>query len=414
MKNQLKELTKTSNGITLIALVVTIIVLLILAGISIQMLTGDNGILNRTTEARSETIHANVYEQLKFEELAYLSDKMTLKTSSTLIEYLQTKSIIGDEIEKDTGKYQVSVTALLGSKPSLGNGDATVELKDVYMLEKQSEPTTSSIVNTKVATTTPIKIAATTTSQVTYKVVYYGNDTSENSTLGSLTDSSTSDAKTDESAKLQAYFSKEEIWDDDNKTFKNIDPINDAADKLKDCGGGEDWTIVQYGEALYKVSFESETGNVSVSMIDIDLTKFGEYTIDGEKVLVTPSTPDHLIHLDYEEPNTYENMYYLKSNGKDVDLERPFTGSVYKADGLYYNSSGENIPVIQVSGPNTYSYYYYLKENGDIDYGRPFTEGYYSSDTHSYYDTSGALVHVRERKAVSRLSPRRRSFKSKI
>ena len=72
MKNQLKELTKTSNGITLIALVVTIIVLLILAGISIQMLTGDNGILNRTTEARSETIHANVYEQLKFEELAYL------------------------------------------------------------------------------------------------------------------------------------------------------------------------------------------------------------------------------------------------------------------------------------------------------------------------------------------------------
>ena len=38
---------KTNTGITLIALVVTIIVLLILAGISIQMLTGDNGILQR-------------------------------------------------------------------------------------------------------------------------------------------------------------------------------------------------------------------------------------------------------------------------------------------------------------------------------------------------------------------------------
>ena len=36
-----------NTGITLIALVVTIIVLLILAGVSISMLTGQNGILNR-------------------------------------------------------------------------------------------------------------------------------------------------------------------------------------------------------------------------------------------------------------------------------------------------------------------------------------------------------------------------------
>ena len=52
--------------------ILNIIVLLILAGISITMLSGDNGLLNRTTEARSKTIHANVYEQLQLEELAYL------------------------------------------------------------------------------------------------------------------------------------------------------------------------------------------------------------------------------------------------------------------------------------------------------------------------------------------------------
>ena len=40
--------TKKDSGITLIALVVTIIVLLILAGISIMMLTGNNGILQKT------------------------------------------------------------------------------------------------------------------------------------------------------------------------------------------------------------------------------------------------------------------------------------------------------------------------------------------------------------------------------
>ena len=57
-----KELTK-NKGITLIALVVTIIVLLILAGISINMLTGQNGILKRATEAKQKTGEAQTQEQ---------------------------------------------------------------------------------------------------------------------------------------------------------------------------------------------------------------------------------------------------------------------------------------------------------------------------------------------------------------
>jgi competence protein ComGC len=51
----MKNFVKTNKGITLIALVVTIIVLLILAGISIQMLTGQNGILKRAGEAEEKT-----------------------------------------------------------------------------------------------------------------------------------------------------------------------------------------------------------------------------------------------------------------------------------------------------------------------------------------------------------------------
>ena len=51
----MKSIRKQEKGITLIALVVTIIVLLILAGISISMLTGQNGILNRAAEAKEKT-----------------------------------------------------------------------------------------------------------------------------------------------------------------------------------------------------------------------------------------------------------------------------------------------------------------------------------------------------------------------
>ena len=46
---------KENEGITLIALVITIIVLLILAGITIATLTGNNGILTKTNEAKEQT-----------------------------------------------------------------------------------------------------------------------------------------------------------------------------------------------------------------------------------------------------------------------------------------------------------------------------------------------------------------------
>ena len=55
---------RNQKGITLIALVITIIVLLILAGVSIAMLTGENGILNKATSARSETNEAEAIERI--------------------------------------------------------------------------------------------------------------------------------------------------------------------------------------------------------------------------------------------------------------------------------------------------------------------------------------------------------------
>ena len=54
MKNKLKEQLKINKGITLIALVITIIVLLILAGVTIATLTGDNGILTKTQNAKTQ------------------------------------------------------------------------------------------------------------------------------------------------------------------------------------------------------------------------------------------------------------------------------------------------------------------------------------------------------------------------
>ena len=60
---------KENKGITLIALVVTIIVLLILAGISISMLTGENGILTRAQTAKTKTEESQKDENEKLQEL---------------------------------------------------------------------------------------------------------------------------------------------------------------------------------------------------------------------------------------------------------------------------------------------------------------------------------------------------------
>ena len=68
---------KNQNGITLIALVITIIVLLILAGVSIAMLTGDNGLLTKSQTAVMDNA------------IAGAKDKINLSLQEGIADYLQ-------------------------------------------------------------------------------------------------------------------------------------------------------------------------------------------------------------------------------------------------------------------------------------------------------------------------------------
>ena len=70
---------KNNKGITLIALVITIIVLLILAGVSIAMLTGQNGILTRASDSQVATNDAEVIEKVNMELSAQLANAMSGK-----------------------------------------------------------------------------------------------------------------------------------------------------------------------------------------------------------------------------------------------------------------------------------------------------------------------------------------------
>ena len=71
------QTTKETSGITLIALVVTIVVLLILAGITISLVFSENGIIAKAKEAAEKTNQAAINEQAHMNELAeYLENAL--------------------------------------------------------------------------------------------------------------------------------------------------------------------------------------------------------------------------------------------------------------------------------------------------------------------------------------------------
>lgn len=91
---------KSTKGITMIALVITIVVLLILAGISIAAITGDNGITKKSNEAKIETEISQYKEQLdviKHEE--YTNDGYTVNIDAFLDKYAE--AVKEDKMFKD-------------------------------------------------------------------------------------------------------------------------------------------------------------------------------------------------------------------------------------------------------------------------------------------------------------------------
>ena len=115
---------RNQEGITLIALVITIIILLILAGVSIAMLTGENGILNKANDSVLQTEIAGVAEQLNLINYENRIGKEVNGTAEDILTYLKRSGIINDQNVIDTEK-------LLETSTRFGNGETT----DIFKLQ---------------------------------------------------------------------------------------------------------------------------------------------------------------------------------------------------------------------------------------------------------------------------------------
>ena len=94
----MKNLNQTrQQGITLIALVITIIVLLILAGVTIAMLTGNNGILTQAQNAKEENEIAEVKERAKLDIQDWVADKLEKGEESSITTPEKVQEILNEE-----------------------------------------------------------------------------------------------------------------------------------------------------------------------------------------------------------------------------------------------------------------------------------------------------------------------------
>ena len=71
----MKKRLENNRGITLIALVITIIVLLILAGVTIASLNGNNGILSNANLAKVETLKSQFDDNVDLATMGYNMSK---------------------------------------------------------------------------------------------------------------------------------------------------------------------------------------------------------------------------------------------------------------------------------------------------------------------------------------------------
>ena len=95
-----KLMKENNNGITLIALVITIVVLIILASITINVLIGKNGIIERGKRAKELTVISQYKEKI---EMIKIEAKFKYKSMEITLENLK------NEFESDSWKYWVNI-----------------------------------------------------------------------------------------------------------------------------------------------------------------------------------------------------------------------------------------------------------------------------------------------------------------
>ena len=114
-----KRFERKNKGITVIALVITIIVLLILAGVTIATLTGNNGILTQTTRAKEESEKAEIIEQIQLDIADKQIENLGSINEDEFYEILRKYGTVSADkttLTTNKGNYEILISNIYGGE----------------------------------------------------------------------------------------------------------------------------------------------------------------------------------------------------------------------------------------------------------------------------------------------------------
>ena len=323
---------KERKGITLIALVITIIVLLILAGVSIAMLTGQNGILTQAQNAKTTNENKSAEEKVK---LAIMAAKSQSTDGSLELDKLTTEVTTNYGGQVDGTAFPVTVT--IDGKSFTVDSDGNVELTG-------AKP---QITNAKVTTDAAGKNAATSnTAEGTTLYITFGA-TLENGTITKVID-------------------------------------NDGNKEMKASNGIYSKAVTENGKYTFTIIGTGENGDVTTPNATVQVKEFENKIKPGTEISLTSTrgTTEKFYVLSYDEStqkakalaewnlkvgNIYNNNSNtaIATNSDGYGLQnkemkgwvssgQPYNGVLAFSKSFYFIDTLANYPVDKVGEPYVY------------------------------------------------------------
>ena len=327
------------KGITLIALIITIIVLLILAGVAIATLTGDNGILIKATEASKKTGQAKAEEQVKLAVAASIGidGNINMSDLNDNLGNIEGLTHEGESIAENPIKSLAATVVVDGNNViirkdgsvvitewtqtgyEITNGKITVKVGD-YVLnydELSNGTQNSTIEATESGHTDPQNL---TTENLGWRILGIG----ENGGLELISDNPTT-ATVGLSGET-GYLNAEEVLNTtcnelygkgeyaENARSLNVEDINKLANY-------DPKTYSGYGD-LYKYRFSTEEGHLQYTKSTDNGQTWNNWesiTMDMYRIFKLPGSEEKISVNNPKESKEIKNSYYYYTISSKID-----------------------------------------------------------------------------------------------
>ncbi len=381
---------KRSKGITLIALVITIIVLLILAGISIATLTGENGILNKADTAKQKTEQGAAEEQVKLAVMASYDKNGKLEINELKKEL---EKIPGNVTITDTnGGFPITVTIdnkytfiidekgnveIGGPRPVVDKDSITVTLNDGGAVPSDGAEDGTPLKITFTAsmeggTITKVMPGTLQNGQITYTTTGTEKEVTFKitGTVGNNT------YETSYTISLKEYYKKTEVEAGD--IIKNPSSFYGATVTGYDCpnsAGVNAWKIFYADENnIYIIADDYIHYDYCPPSATQAITKNSDYTLSMNNVIT--DYPNGSAHITSEKIKTLNSDYFnikgytsssnnIKATAYMLDTN---VWRVYKGNKAEYAIGGPSIEMLMKSYSQKYNLDYKAQVSSSIGY----------------------------------------------